>query len=349
MDVSTATVCRHATTCRLTQPVATDRVLDSQEGVAQDCSRPTRSPVTPALVRESDPPTTTFRFFRVTVTEAGTGGGQPTSIAELELLGRPPSGPGSNCQQEALELTSADGSMTCSRRNNGGDANTWDMCGQKTTQAGAEITCPSLCAAESAFACTGFGFLGGTCHLYADSSNCGSADALNWYTCESLAGPAVPPPGCAEGNPDADLTVPGKGHANSLSSWASGYDGYAPANAFDNDAGTLWENQNGGEADYLVYEFKRPTQIEGYSVVGYEPWCHDAPRAWVLEGSPDGSSWTTLDTQEGVPQDCSAANRRTIAPATYRMYRIHITAGGAADGVEDAVASVAEFELFGEC
>ena len=94
---------------------------------------------------------------------------------------------------------------------------------------------------------------------------------------------------------------------------------------------------------------KRPTQIEGYSVVGYEPWCHDAPRAWVLEGSSDGSSWTTLDTQQGVPQDCSAANRRTIAPATYRMYRIHITAGGAADGVEDAVASVAEFELFGEC
>ena len=153
----------------------------------------------------------------------------------------------------------------------------------------------ALLAAESAFACTGFGFFEGTCHLYADSSNCGSADALNWYTCESLAGPAGPPPGCAEGNPDADLTVPGKGHANSLSSWASGYDGYAPANAFDNDAGTLWENQNGGEADYLVYDFKRPTQIEGG--IGRARAPADPSFAREMRHESDGSdlqNWTGL-------------------------------------------------------
>ena len=62
------------------------------------------------------------------------------------------------------------------------------------------------------------------------------------------------------------------------------------------------------------------------------------PAAWMLQGSNDGSTWTTVDTESGQ----SFANRQqtntyTVAsPAPYRFYRLYITAnnGGSSYGIQ---------------
>lgn len=53
-----------------------------------------------------------------------------------------------------------------------------------------------------------------------------------------------------------------------------------------------------------------------------------SPKTWTFEGSNDGSSWTTLNTQTNVP-GWSAGEKRTYATTNttaYRYYRVNITA-----------------------
>lgn len=51
-----------------------------------------------------------------------------------------------------------------------------------------------------------------------------------------------------------------------------------------------------------------------------------AAHTWSLEGSDDGSSWTTLDTQTAVPQWSVSERREYVlaAPVAYRYYRLYI-------------------------
>ncbi|MCM0756090.1 discoidin domain-containing protein [Desulfovibrio aminophilus] len=60
-----------------------------------------------------------------------------------------------------------------------------------------------------------------------------------------------------------------------------------------------------------------------------------SPHAWQLQGSNDGATWTTLDTQSG--QTWSAAGwKEYVVPeanrGSYLIYRLHITAGGVESG-----------------
>ena len=138
--------------------------------------------------------------------------------------------------------------------------------------------------------------------------------------------------------PMVNLALSGSGTASS-NDGSSGWDG--PAQAFDNDPSTRWYNGNThpSPTGWLRYDFgsgnaqvvKRYT-VNSADVVGREP------TAWQFQGSNDGSTWTTLDTESGQafsdPYKQKIYNiGNTIA---YRYYQINITAGnGGALGISE--------------
>ena len=76
----------------------------------------------------------------------------------------------------------------------------WGMCGLKHEVANTpQGKCAGECQRYQGFACTGFGYANSTCHLYANSSDCGETGAFEWYTCEIVTGPPAAgllPPCC---------------------------------------------------------------------------------------------------------------------------------------------------------
>ena len=80
----------------------------------------------------------------------------------------------------------------------------------------------------------------------------------------------------------------------SASSTFSGVSAHGAFNAAD----TGWVNAGGFPA-WIAYEAAGPITVKSYGII---PWLNDTVpgrwlRAWRLEGSNDGISWTTIDTQ----------------------------------------------------
>ena len=138
--------------------------------------------------------------------------------------------------------------------------------------------------------------------------------------------------------PMVNLAFSGSGTASS-NDGGSGWDG--PAQAFDNDPWTRWYNGNThpSPTGWLRYDFgsgnapviKRYT-VNSADVVGREP------TAWQFQGSNDGSTWTTLDTESGQAfSDPYKQNIYNIGNTTgYRYYQINVTAGnGGALGISE--------------
>ena len=67
--------------------------------------------------------------------------------------------------------------------------------------------------------------------------------------------------------------------------------------------------------------------ITGYSLIGGFGYATTSPNDWVLEGSNDDSSWTTLDTQTDITSWASGTPKTytLAAEASYRYYRITIS------------------------
>lgn len=107
--------------------------------------------------------------------------------------------------------------------------------------------------------------------------------------------------------------------------------------AFDNDPGTLWrglqEVLSGVDSTYatdlwLAYEFPAAKTVRRYSVTQDYFGSPNGPKAWEFQGSNDGASWTTLDTQADVT-DWGIGTEKFYnigTPGSYKFYRINITA-----------------------
>ena len=94
--------------------------------------------------------------------------------------------------------------------------------------------------------------------------------------------------------------------------------------AFDGYLVTVWEGI-GSLPVWLRYKFTANRTIATYRLYSTVT---RHPTAWTFQGSADGSSWTTLDTQSGVT-DWSDGIGKTYAigsPSGYRYYRINISA-----------------------
>jgi hypothetical protein len=117
--------------------------------------------------------------------------------------------------------------------------------------------------------------------------------------------------------------------ASASSAWSSG-----PAfRAFDmviqdgvRDFG--WLSAFGNTTGSVQVDLGVATTIIGY-VVMESPYIGSAtsPKDWTLQGSADGSNWTTLDTQSGKTWNVNYTQQLAfaISSATYRYYKLNIT------------------------
>jgi hypothetical protein len=115
--------------------------------------------------------------------------------------------------------------------------------------------------------------------------------------------------------------------------------GGTPSNAFISTAVPCSLQLDTGASNSYV--------LSSYAIAsGYDIGDAGAPTAWTLEGSHNGSTWTTLDTQTGITTFGYPGDTATYAiagsPAPYRYFQINVTAtkGG-------AFAEVGQLYLYG--
>jgi hypothetical protein len=112
--------------------------------------------------------------------------------------------------------------------------------------------------------------------------------------------------------------------------------------AFDQNSATQWFYA--GVTGWLQYDLGHTETVQRYTVVSSGDKVGRDPKDWQFQGSNDGATWTTLDTQ-GNQQFATrlALKGYTVAnPAPFRYYRLNITANNGDTGFTD----LAEFGLF---
>jgi hypothetical protein len=120
--------------------------------------------------------------------------------------------------------------------------------------------------------------------------------------------------------------------------------GFAPGNANDDNTGTYWESANNAFPQWLQADLGS-TQTVGSITLKLPPDSAWATRTQTLsvQGSTDGSTWTTLKPSAGYTFNPAAGNSVTI-PLTstgVRQVRLNFTAN-----TGWAAAQVAEFQIF---
>ncbi|RKS72642.1 putative alpha-1,2-mannosidase [Motilibacter peucedani] len=152
-----------------------------------------------------------------------------------------------------------------------------------------------------------------------------------WGTGADDAPPSITPPGQAPA-PLADATGPRKGMASTTSAGANAtllFDNSSDTRVtFPTATPTVQFALSGTSARASMY-----TLTSG-STAG-------DPKSWVLEGSNDGATWTTLDTRadQSFPWRLQTRAFSIASPQVFRTYRLRVTAGSG-----DTV-SLAEVEL----
>ncbi len=112
--------------------------------------------------------------------------------------------------------------------------------------------------------------------------------------------------------------------------------------AFDQNSLTEWFY--GGVTGWLQYDLGRTEVVQRYTVANSFDKIERDPKDWQFQGSNDGVSWTTLDTQSNQMFVWRYVMKtyEVASPAAYRYYRLNITANNG-DG---AFIALGEFGLF---
>jgi len=97
---------------------------------------------------------------------------------------------------------------------------------------------------------------------------------------------------------------------------------------------------------WLAYEFGQSAThvVNAYGVASANDFPVRDPSAWLLEGSNDGTTWTTLDSRSGqsFASRLQTSSYDCTASAPYRRYRLNVTANGG-----NRELQLAEIQLFG--
>lgn len=117
------------------------------------------------------------------------------------------------------------------------------------------------------------------------------------------------------------------------------FDGYT-AQGQANPA--MWTWQSDAVACWLQYQFAAAQTVAFYKMFAYG--AAYAPRDWVFQGSNDGSTWVTLDTQADVSWSSQSESKiyAVSTPAAYTYYRITVS-----DNNGGARTIIAELQMFG--
>jgi fibronectin type 3 domain-containing protein/regulation of enolase protein 1 (concanavalin A-like superfamily) len=118
------------------------------------------------------------------------------------------------------------------------------------------------------------------------------------------------------------------------------------ASAFDQNFGSFWFN--GTPTGWLQYDFGANSAqvIKRYTMISAPLIPARDPKDWQLQGSNDGTNWTTLDTQTDQTFAWRTQLRIFDIPNTtaYRYYRLNMTANNG----DASFLHLAEFGLWGD-
>jgi len=106
--------------------------------------------------------------------------------------------------------------------------------------------------------------------------------------------------------------------------------GEEPAKAFDNTTSTKWCVTNVDLPVYIRYDFAGTTTyaVNSYTVASADDSPERDPKNWQLQGSNDGTNWTTLDTRSNIAFTSRFQTQTfTFSNSTsYQMYQLNISA-----------------------
>lgn len=96
--------------------------------------------------------------------------------------------------------------------------------------------------------------------------------------------------------------------------------------AFDLNSTTQWFYT--GVTGWLQYDLGRTDTVQRYTVTSSNDKVPRDPKDWQFQGSNDGSTWITLDTQsnQAFAQRYQLKSYTVASPAPYRYYKLNITA-----------------------
>lgn len=129
---------------------------------------------------------------------------------------------------------------------------------------------------------------------------------------------------------------------------ASSTTGGSPAsNAFDDSVATQWLSSAQINGASIKADVVSPAIVKAYAVAGTTSG-HESksPKTWVLQGSNDGTNWTTVDTQSNVTAFVASEKRLyALAVATgYASWRLLFTSNQG----DATTVGLSEFALYGD-
>ena len=134
--------------------------------------------------------------------------------------------------------------------------------------------------------------------------------------------------------PEQDLAKGGTASA----SGDGGAGGEGAAQAFDGNIDTKWYDSGGGGKGWLQYQLAGATMVDGYTITSANDVQERDPSAWQFQGSNDGVTWTTLDTETAqvFPNRAQLQTYSFTNTTSYSRYRLNVTAnyGGTGYGVQ---------------
>jgi len=147
------------------------------------------------------------------------------------------------------------------------------------------------------------------------------------------------------GNSPADSATPVRPMVNVATGGTANDSASNAANArsaFDQNSATQWFYS--GVTGWLQYDLGHTEIVQRYTVTSSNDLVPRDPKDWQFQGSTDGSTWTTLDTQSNqVFATRLKLKTYTIAsPGSYRYYRLNITANNG----DSTFTDLAEIGLF---
>jgi hypothetical protein len=96
--------------------------------------------------------------------------------------------------------------------------------------------------------------------------------------------------------------------------------------AFDQNTGSGWFYK--GTTGWLRYDLGRTERVQRYTIRSASGLVPRDPKDWQFQGSNDGSTWTTLDTQsnQAFARRLELKTYAIANPSFYRYYRLNVTA-----------------------
>ncbi|AMP02749.1 F5/8 type C domain protein [Collimonas pratensis] len=110
-------------------------------------------------------------------------------------------------------------------------------------------------------------------------------------------------------------------------------------NAFDQNSATQWFHT--GVTGWLQYDLGHTEIVQRYTVTSFSDKVSRDPKNWQFQGSNNGATWTTLDTQSNQER-FELKSYMVASPSSYRYYRLNITANNG----DSKFTGLAEFGLF---